>query len=147
MSVIYGDRMQILLSKEEKYGIKPEGRGIILPIGFETEDEAKRFLGDLHHLKYNVSEGTDKIVIKGGIFRNRGSVIFCPREYRSFSKCIKLSEGSEFSWGDWKIADVLIRNTSLGKKLKEYWMKNEKGLTEEQTQKRLEEITPLANKK
>lgn len=27
MSAIYGDRMQILLPKKEKYGIKPKGRG------------------------------------------------------------------------------------------------------------------------
>lgn len=141
MSAIYGDRFQILLSRKERYGIKPTSNGVDLPVGFGTEDEAKNFLEELKHLKGVKKVGEfafceNTIVIDRGLFG--GSAYLTPE------KSVRLSSSGSFFGNSWEIIDTIIRYTSLGESLKTWWKLSETDMTEEKAQKRLEEITPLA---
>jgi hypothetical protein len=135
MSSIMKDKTQITLSTGNRYGIKVNAAQMTLPIRFENESEAKEFLDELGAFKYKTEEDGNGIWVHGGILRNRAGSLNV-----NSGNSIVLSS----SWGDkkdWKIADVLLSYTSLGRKLKEYWKNNEKDFTEEAACKRLNEIT------
>lgn len=141
MSVIYDNRMPIMLSTGERYGIKinENGSGLILPVGFQNEDEARGFVSELQSISKKVQPSRwekKALVVDGG--RYAGAA------YLKAGSSVELYPSWKYTWGsnDWRIINRIIRETSLGKKLIKYWMSKEPDLTKEVAQKRLEEIAP-----
>jgi len=144
MSEIVKNAPYINLSKGQKYGIKVDANELTLPIALKDEGEAKELEQQVRSLFGKTYTGTDCIVFdpKMGFWSNTDEqVVISAGNSIAFSSSYRngLHGSKKVNIG----VDTVLRHTLLGSRLKKYWMKKEK-ISEEDAQKRLEEITPFA---
>lgn len=145
MSAIIGNAPYINLSTGQKYGIKVVNE-LVLPIALQNESEVRELEREVRVLFKKVNVGTDYISARPGSVWNTDT---------SGGEDVKIKAGNSIVISAGYLTsiytskrtqigvDKILRNTSLGKKLKEYWITEEK-ISPEDAQKRLEQITPLA---
>lgn len=142
--------------------------GVKLPIGFENESEARELEQQVRMLYDDVEISTDKIKVTA--MRNKGLVLchVLPARiqfegyveivakpsisisYTIDPGCRECSDWSskKLDWSSFEkecktAMDTILRNTIIGRKLKEYWIREDK-ISDVDAKKRLEEITPYA---
>jgi hypothetical protein len=143
---------------------------ITLPIRFENETEVEEFEKQVKELYNDIEISTNKIRIIAlekrawslcDLFPFRGPFIgyveiatrpsilvsyFIPRckDCNSRNWSSKKLDWTAFEKECKVVVDKIVRDTILGKKLKKYWIENER-IPSEDAQKRLEEITSYAS--
>ena len=154
MSLIIDDFPIISLTENgKKYGIKPvsgEYRylGLLLPIGLKDEKESRQLVSEIRDLfnEVKVYPWYDHISVevksKRGFLFKRTYHIFLKRGENS----IQIATWSPRKNENKVIIDTILRETVLGKRLKEYWLSKD-GISEDEAERRLEEITPYYNMK
>jgi hypothetical protein len=145
MSEILKNAPYINLSKGRKYGIKVSANELVLPIGLKDEGEVKEFEQQVRSLYQRTHVGPEHLDVNPD---NRhwlnvddeeveigagNSIVLSSNYYGHIHTSKKLKIG----------IDTILRYTVLGQKLEKYWVAEEK-ISEKDAQKRLKEITPLA---
>jgi len=129
----------VALSTGEKYGIKPESNGIVLPVRFENESEVREFENQIRALYKDTEIMPDKIssiVFRKktwewliGIFRGEIDVFLNVKTENTISLSYfydRWNRGNIINRINWssldkegeKAMDTVLKKTILGKKLK-----------------------------
>ena len=149
MSLIIDDFPIISLTESgKKYGIKPVSgefgsMGLLLPIGLKDEKEARQLISEIKELfdEVKVYPWYDHVTVevksKRRFLFKKTTYIFLKRGENS----IEISTYSPKKIESKVIIDTILRETVLGRRLKEYWVSKD-GISEYEAEKRLEEITP-----
>jgi|KBSMisStandDraft_5_1062788.scaffolds.fasta_scaffold25013_3 NAD-dependent dihydropyrimidine dehydrogenase PreA subunit len=173
MSLLLSDKVWIMLSEVAKRGIYPTHAGKLgiyrLPVDITGQTEINSIMNDLKSSGFALDTFADRIFITYK-WTEKGFDIYTKKEQSAnlditveivtgevtdlLYQIKSLEQFGDFYWiKDYKfkadhyakiIIDTIIRNTKVGQKLINYYQKMQK-LSVEESQKKLEELTPFAN--
>jgi NAD-dependent dihydropyrimidine dehydrogenase PreA subunit len=173
MSLLLSDKVWVMLSDVAKRGIYPTHAGKLgiyrLPVEITGQTEINSIMNDLKSSGFTLDNYADRIFVTYK-WTEKGFDIYTNKEQTAnLDITVEIITGEvidvlyqiktleifgDFYWiKDYKfkadhyakiIIDTIIRNTKIGQKLLNYYQKIQK-LSVEESQKKLEEITPFAN--